>query len=356
MLVIDVHTHFFPKEWPDLAERFGTPEWPWMKHHGNGSAMLMVGDREFRPVYDACWDAERRLEEMDKDNIDLQVLCATPVLFAYHRPAEHALDCARIFNDAAVDLCQRGRNRLFSLCQVPLQDIDAACHEPSRCMRNGHLGVQIGNHVGDRDLDDEGLITFLQHCAAENAAVLVHPWDIMEKERLGKYMMAWTVGMPAETQLGIVTMILGGAFDRLPRSLRICFAHGGGSFPYLLGRLDNAWRRRAISRGCSKFPPGDYVERFYVDSAVFHPASLRLLVEVVGEDRVVLGSDYPFPLGEERVAQLIRETGGLSDNVRKKLLGTNALRFLGLDDSLVKLPIVDARSALENTDGPLKCG
>jgi len=336
MLTIDIHTHFFPKEWPDLAKRFGTPEWPWIKHHGNGSAILMVGDREFRPIYDACWDAERRLEEMDKDKVDLQVLCATPVLFAYDRPVEHALDCARIFNDAAIELCQRGKNRLHSLCQVPLQDIDAACNELSRCMQNGHLGVQIGNHVGGRDLDDEGLIVFLQHCAAENAAVLVHPWDIMEKQRLKKYMMAWTVGMPAETQLSIVTMILGGGFDRLPESLRICFAHGGGSFPYLLGRLDNAWKRREISRGASNLPPGSYVDRFYVDSAVFNAASLRLLVDVMGEDRVVLGSDYPFPLGEERVGALIRETSGLSADVRRKLLGANALKFLDLDDPALK--------------------
>jgi len=330
-LTIDIHTHFFPKEWPDLAERFGTPDWPWIKHLGPGNAMIMLGEREFRPVYDACWDASRRVEEMDRDQVDLQVICSTPILFAYDRPAAHALECAKIFNDAAISLCQRGHDRLLSLCQVPLQDIDAACRELSRCMQEGHLGVQIGNHVGDRDLDDEGLITFLQHCAEENAAVLVHPWDIMEKNRLGKYMMAWTVGMPAETQLSIVAMILGGAFDRLPETLRICFAHGGGSFPYLLGRLDNAWRRRDISRGVSELPPSRYVNRFYVDSAVFHPASLKLLVDVMGENNVVLGSDYPFPLGEERVARLVREAPDIADDVRTKLLGANAQRFLNLD-------------------------
>jgi aminocarboxymuconate-semialdehyde decarboxylase len=191
MPVIDIHSHFFPESWPDLSEKFGTPDWPWMRHEGDGKAMVMLGKKEFRPVYDACWDTKRRLEEMDRDGIDLQVICATPILFAYNRPAEHAADCARMFNAAAREICAAGQERLLSLCQVPLQDTDAACKELSRAMNDGHVGVQIGNHVGERNLDDEGIITFLQHCADEGAAVLVHPWDMMGGDRTAKYMMAW---------------------------------------------------------------------------------------------------------------------------------------------------------------------
>ncbi|HEY0834699.1 MAG TPA: amidohydrolase family protein [Azospirillum sp.] len=329
--VIDVHTHFFPERWPDLAERFRTPDWPWMKHLGGGKAIVMVGDREFRPVTADCWDPDVRLAAMDRDGIDVQVISATPVLFAYGRPVEHALECARLFNDAALDLCERGGGRLKALCQVPLQDVDAACAELSRCMKAGHLGVQIGNHVGLRNLDDEALVAFLQHCADECAAVLVHPWDMMARERMPKYMTPWTVGMPAETQLSIVCMILGGAFDRLPRSLRICFAHGGGSFAFLLGRLENAWHNRDVCRGQSRHPPSAYLDRIYVDSAVFDPRALEFLVSVMGEDRVVLGSDYPFPLGEQRVGGLIRGAPGLPAAVKGKLLGGNAARFLGLE-------------------------
>jgi aminocarboxymuconate-semialdehyde decarboxylase len=326
---IDMHSHFFPREWEDLSRRFGG-EWPWMKHLGDEKAMVMVGDKEFRPVDSACWDAARRLEEMDRDGIELQVMCSTPVLFAYGRPAEQALYCAQIFNDAGLELAARGKGRLKTLCQVPLQDTDAACREVTRAMRAGHLGVQIGNHVGDRDLDDEGIVTFLQHCAAEGAAVLVHPWDMMGGARTSRWMMGWTVSMPAETQLSIVSMILGGAFDRLPKDLRLCFAHGGGSFAFLLGRLENAWRNRDVARGKSARPPSHYVDRFSVDSAVFDPRALRLLVEVMGEDRVMLGSDYPFPLGEQRVGSLVRDMRDLGEGAREKLLAGNARRFLGL--------------------------
>jgi aminocarboxymuconate-semialdehyde decarboxylase len=330
LTAIDIHSHFFPREWEDLARRFGTPDWPWMKHIAGDQAMVMVGEKEFRPVYAACWDAGRRLEEMDRDGIATQVMCSTPVLFAYTRPSAQAEYCAQIFNDAGLELAARGKGRLKTLCQVPLQDTDAACRELSRAMRAGHLGVQIGNHVGDRDLDDEGILTFLQHCASEGAAVLVHPWDMMGGTRTSRWMMGWTVSMPAETQLSIVALILGGGFDRLPASLRICFAHGGGSFAFLLGRLENAWNNRDIARGKSAHPPSHYTNRFYVDSAVFDPGALRLLIDVMGEERVMLGSDYPFPLGELRVGSLIRDMEGLSAATREKLLAANARQFLGL--------------------------
>jgi aminocarboxymuconate-semialdehyde decarboxylase len=331
MPVIDIHNHFFPSSWPDLAARYGTPNWPWIKHTEPGQADIMVGDRFFRHIYSACWDAEVRLREMDRDGVDMQVMSATPVLFAYERPVEHALDCARLFNDAALELCGRGKGRLKALCQVPLQDTDAACKELSRCMRAGHLGVQIGNHVGDKNLDDPGVVTFLQHCAQEGAAVLVHPWEMFGRERMPKYMMPWTVGMPAETQLSVVAMILSGAFDRLPGTLRICFAHGGGSFPFLLGRLENAWHHHPVARGESEHPPSYYLNRFYADSAVFDQRSLQFLVGTMGADRVMLGSDYPFPLGEERVGSLIRQSG-LSLEGKAKLLGRNAAEFLGFKD------------------------
>jgi aminocarboxymuconate-semialdehyde decarboxylase len=196
-------------------------------------------------------------------------------------------------------------------------------------MRAGHLGVQIGNHVGDRNLDDPSIVTFLQHCASEGAAVLVHPWDMMARERMTAYMTPWTVGMPAETQLGIVSLVVGGALDRLPKNLRICFAHGGGSFPYLLGRLENAWHHHETARGKCEFPPSHYLDRFSVDSAVFDQRALRYLVDVMGTGHVVLGSDYPFPLGEARVGELVRQSN-LPEVTKQRLLGGNAREFLNL--------------------------
>jgi aminocarboxymuconate-semialdehyde decarboxylase len=332
MPVIDIHTHFFPESWPDLAARYGTPDWPSIKHTGPGKADIMLGARMFRHVTSACWDVNVRLENMDRNGVDMQIISATPVLFAYAREAKHALDCSRLFNDVALEMCQRSKDRLKSFCQVPLQDIDLACAELDRCMRDGHLGVQIGNHVGEKNLDDPGIVKFLQHCAAQGAAVFVHPWDMLARERMPNYMLPWTVGMPTETYLSLASMILSGAFDRLPPNLRICFAHGGGSFPFLLGRLENAWKNHEGARGVSQFAPSHYLDRLCVDSAIFEQRTLQFLVSIMGGDRVLLGSDYPYPLGEIRAGTLIRESQ-FSVEMKKKMLGDNAVRFLNLSAS-----------------------
>jgi aminocarboxymuconate-semialdehyde decarboxylase len=346
---IDIHAHFFPESWPDLAARFGSPDWPWMKHQGDGEAMIMLGSREFRRIKQVCWDPLLRLEDLDRQGIDLQVISATPVLFSYNRPAEQALEVARIFNDAALEMCAQANGRLKALCQVPLQDIDASCAEVSRCMNSGHVGVQIGNHVGERNLDDPGIVTFLHHCADVGAPVLVHPWDMMAPDRMPKYMMPWTVGMPAETQLAVSALILSGAFDRLPKTLRICFAHGGGSFAYLLGRMQNAWEHQPLARGGARLQPVQYLDRFHVDSAIFDPRSLRLLVDVMGEDHVMLGSDYPYPLGEEHIGGLIRQSP-FSTRAKQKMLGGNAADFFGLD------AIIQEDAGVANTDTPVTAG
>lgn len=330
MRVVDIHSHFFPETWTDLEAKFGGGDWPWLRHDGNGKAMLMKGQQEFRPIYNACWDANKRLEEMDRDGVEKQIISATPILFAYEKPVEQAEYCAQIFNDAAITMCAQGQGRLFALAQVPLQDVEASCREASRAMSIGHKGIQIGNHVGLKNMDDDGVLTFLEHCANEDIPVFVHPWDMMASERTKNYMMGWTVGMPAETQLSIVSMILGGGFDRVSDKLKICFAHGGGSFAFLLGRLENAWHFRDIARGKSQYPPSHYLNRFYLDTAVFDHDSLELLTRKMGEDRLMFGTDYPFPLGEQEMGKLIKTSPYLNDGQKQKLLATNAEQFFGI--------------------------
>jgi aminocarboxymuconate-semialdehyde decarboxylase len=267
---------------------------------------------------------------MDRDGIDVQVFCATPVMFSYAHPVERAAPWASRMNDRALEFAAHAPKRLKALAQVPLQDVDAACREASRARAAGHVGVQIGNHMGERNLDDDGLVAFLAHCGHEGIPVLVHPWDMMGTDRMKKWMLPWLVAMPAETQLGILSLILSGAFERLPRELRICFAHGGGSFAFLLGRVENAWHHRDIVRQDCPRPPSAYVDRFHVDSAVFDERALRLLVEVMGVERVMLGSDYPFPLGEQRIGRLVRDAAALPDAAKPRLLGANAAAFFGL--------------------------
>ena len=328
--MIDVHAHFFPPLTPAEGARLG-PNGPWLRMaEGGEHGHIMAGDQAFRPVQRVLWDARARLAEMDALGIDVQISCATPILFGYDVAPRAAADWSRRINDHALEFARHDGARLKVLAQVPLQDVELACAEASRAVACGHVGVQIGNHLGTRDLDDEHLLAFLRHCAEQAIPVLVHPWDMMGEGRMKKWMLPWLAAMPAETHLSILSLMLSGAFERLPRSLKLCFVHGGGSFAYLLGRADNAWRERDIVRADSPHPPSHYVDRFSVDSAVFDPRALALLVDVMGAERVMLGSDYPFPLGERCVGAVIDRCPGLSDAQRQAMRAGNAGRFFAL--------------------------
>lgn len=216
-LKIDMHAHFFPPITRQEAAALDPVDAPWLRRDGDGSTgQIMAGDRPFRPVDATLWDPALRVEQMDRHGVDLQILCATPVMFGYTYPAQAAADWAARMNDLALEHCAFAPGRLKALAQVPLQDLELACREASRARAAGHLGVQIGNHVGPRDLDDDTLVRFLVHCADDGIPVLVHPWDMMTDGRMKRWMLPWLVAMPAETQLGILSLILSGAFERIP--------------------------------------------------------------------------------------------------------------------------------------------
>lgn len=332
MGMIDIHSHFFPLLGRAETERAARGEAPWIDVDPSGeTGEIRIGDRPFRPVHRALWDPDARVRDLDAQGLDMQVVCATPVMFGYSWEVARAADWAAEMNDRAVAFCAAHPTRLKALSQVPLQDTKAACAEASRARAAGCIGVQIGNHVGDRDLDHPDLVDFLIHCAENDIPVLVHPWDMMGGPgRMRKWMLPWLVAMPAETQLGMLSLILSGALEKIPESLKICFAHGGGSFAYTLGRVDNAWRHRDIVRRDCPELPSSYARRFWCDSAVFDHGALRLLVDVMGADRILFGTDQPFPLGEQDVGALVRTAPKLSTAEKDAILFGNAPRFFDL--------------------------
>ena len=329
--MIDMHAHCLPRISRDEAFAVDAERAPWLEVEPGGErGHIMLGDRRFRPVTASLWDPAVRVAELDAQGVDVQVVCATPVMFGYAWPAERTAEWAQRMNEHVLAYCAHAPQRLRALAQVPLQDTDLACRTADRAMAAGCIGVQIGNHVGERDLDDEALVQFLSHCASNDIPLLVHPWDMMGTGRMKKWMLPWLVAMPAETQLGMLSLILSGALERIPDSLKICFAHGGGSFAWLLGRVDNAWRHRDIVRQDCPNLPSSYARRFHVDTAVFDTGALRLLTDVMGTDRVMLGSDSPFPLGEQRIGSLVRESPHYGEADRARMLRGNAEVFFGL--------------------------
>ena len=241
--MIDIHSHFLPRISRAEAHAVHAERALWLTIDAGGkTGQIMLGDKPFRPVHDELWDADARVRGLDAAGIGLQIVCATPVMFGYAWEAAQAADWAAQMNEKAAQFCAGHPSRLRWLSQVPLQDTRLACAEAQRAMGQGAVGVQIGNHMGAKDLDHPDLVDFLIFCAGHAIPVFVHPWDMMGgPERMKQWMLPWLVAMPAETQLGMLSLILSGALERIPATLKICFAHGGGSFAYTAGIVELPW-------------------------------------------------------------------------------------------------------------------
>jgi aminocarboxymuconate-semialdehyde decarboxylase len=330
---IDIHTHIMPEHMPNWTKKFGYGEFIHLEHR-NCEACMMKGDKLFRVVEPNCFKAEERLKEMDATDVTVQVLSTIPVLFNYWANAKDGLETSRFFNDHIAEEVSKAPGRFIGIGTVPLQDIDLAIKEMERCVAELKMpGLEIGSNINGKNLSDSFFFPFYEAAEKLGCALFVHPWEMMGEGQMQKYWLPWLVGMPAETTRAICSMIFGGVFEKFPE-LRVAFAHGGGSFPYTLGRIEHGFDVRpdlvAIDNAVN---PRQYLDKFWVDSLVHDPKAFRYLMDVMGDDKICLGSDYPFPLGEHHPGKLI-EGMNFDDELSRKLLYENANNWLETTSSM----------------------
>ena len=332
MLKIDTHTHILPKVMPRWSEKFGYGGFIHLEPSREGFANMMRDEVFFREIGANCWDAEQRIEEYGKAGVQVQVVCTIPVMFSYWAKTEDCVDLSRFLNDHIAELTQQYPKHYVGLCTVPMQDPARAIDVLREAKAQGHRGVQIGSNINGVNLGDPRFFEFYEACEAMDMALFIHPWDMMGKAEMERYWLPWLVGMPAETSRAACSMIFAGVLDRFP-NLRVMFSHAGGAFLPTLGRIahGHACRPDLVAID-NPTPPDQYVGKFWVDSITHDPRLLKYILELQGPDKVCMGTDYPFPLGDLEFGQFM-EGMGLEKETLKQLFAGATLSWLGMEAS-----------------------
>lgn len=329
MTPIDVHTHVVPERFPSYAGSARDIPWPSMAPAHACHAHVVIQGKTYRTVHQSCWHAADRLKDMDRQGIGVQCLSPMPELLSYWLPAKDAQVLLRHVNDSIAGMVASQPGRFRGLGGVPLQDMDLALQELEYVMKTLRFdGVELASHIDGVTLGDPRFEPFFAAAESMGAAVFVHALRPAGQDRLAGPVTEQVVCFPGDIGLAVASMITGGIAERHPK-LRIAFSHGGGVAPMLMGRLDRAWDITAKLREALPQKPSAYSKRFWYDSIVFTPENLRYLLRAFGESQVLIGSDYPFGMGDPDPVKFLRSCD-LDGAVLQALLAGNAARFLGM--------------------------
>jgi aminocarboxymuconate-semialdehyde decarboxylase len=325
---IDIHTHVVPSAFPPSV-RPGLPGWPAMQSVDSCRANIIIDGKVYRTLSDQCWTTSRRLEDMDRMEIDLQAISPMPELFSYWMEPASANDLIRFVNDTIAAFVADSKGRMLGFGALPLQDMDLALAELERLKLLGFAGVEIGSNVNGEPLGSPAFTPFFQAIAALDLAVFVHAVRPTGMDRVrGPKPLQQILGYPTDVGLAVASLICANILEQFP-SLRIAFSHGGGTFASLLPRFAEGYRVFPAVREMLSSPPVEQAQRFFYDTLVFDPRSLSHLVDIFGEGQLLIGTDYPFGFQDSQPVSRILQTFG-DPQLRLRLIRENAGRFLNL--------------------------
>jgi aminocarboxymuconate-semialdehyde decarboxylase len=325
---IDIHAHMLPEETIRRLGKESPRVAPKLIQQLDGSMIMEIAGKVVQnPMPRECWDLDLRLADMDRHGVDMQAVCATVHTFFYDAEPALGLACAVLQNDEIAAVAARRPDRFVGLATLPMQDPQTAADELRRAMCTlGLRGAQIGSNVNGRNLDDPSLEPVWAAANELKAFILVHPHgEIMPGDRLKSYYMRNFVGLPFETTIAGAALVFGGVIERYP-DIAFCLCHGGGFVPYQAGRFEHAFNVRAEPKLRLQGAPAESLARLYYDTIVHSPRALEFLIATVGPEHVLLGSDYPFDMGE---LDCVARVKSISSAGREIVLGARAKELLG---------------------------
>ena len=326
---IDLHTHIVPEQFPKYAGRGANVPWPSMADAHACHKHVMISGKVYRTVSDGSWSVPRRIEAMNGMNVARQVISPMPELLSYWLPLEDAQVMIRYLNDEIARMVTLAPDRLIGLGAVPLQDVDAAIRELEYVLDTLKFpGIEIASHVNGVSIGDARFEPFFAAVKQRGAAVFVHALRPAGQDRIVGAFPEQAVCFPGDIALAAASMITGGMAARHPE-LRVAFSHGGGALSMLLPRLDHAWKVTAKAKELCPESPVTYARRFFYDELVFSPLAIRFLADTYGVSQLIVGSDYPFAMGDKDPLGSLQKTG-LGPDVIAAITSGNAQRFLKL--------------------------
>ena len=311
--------HRLQKEVPQLAPKL-TPI-------DDDFAVYEGVDMTYSPFPRGAWDLERRLSHLKEYDLDHQLLAVCPQTFLYRAEVEPALAVAQIQNDDIASLCAKHPETCTGLATAPMQAPELAAKELTRAMReNGLAGIEIGSNIGGMNLDDPSLDPFWEAANAEKAFILVHPTHVAGAERQKEYYLKNLIGNPLDTTIAAACLVFGGVIARYP-DITFCMSHGGGFTPYQAARWIHGWKVRDEPKSRHGGLPEESLSKLVYDTILHGPEPLRWLIDQVGPDRVMVGTDYPFDMGQYDIVSVL-EGLGLDPEAEAKIAGGTLERLL----------------------------